>query len=198
MPLSQRLGERRAEQLIPGGTLGPVSWGWWRFPASHQAHLASVQAALEGAGLGLHAWSCHRSPGNPLLAAPCSERSPAPPGLAPPPPRRHALCTGIVPPGATSGPPRLLGVCPRCSLCPHFPQLPPALATPLLPWLVPFLQEPTAEPSSSPLHPGIPSERAVSSLCPSKCPCLFLGGGFHLLFHPLSVYWQPSCWGCIS
>lgn len=82
MPLSQRLGECRAEQLLPGGKPGPMSWGWWRFPASHQAHLPSVQTALEGVGLGLQMWSRHRFPGNPLLTAPCSKRSPAPPGLA--------------------------------------------------------------------------------------------------------------------
>ena len=173
-----------------------MSWGWWRLPASHWAHLPSVQTALEGVGLGLQTWSRHRFPGNPLLAAPCSERSPAPPGLALP--RGSAPFARAVCPRATSGPPRLLGVCTHCSLCPHFPQLPPTLATPLLPWLVPLLQEPTAEPSFSPLHPGVPSGRAVSSLCPSKCPCLFLGGGFHFLFHPLNVYWQPSCRGCIS
>lgn len=114
----------RAERLIPGGEPGPMSWGWWRFPASHRVHLPSVQTALEGVGLGLQTWSRHRFPGNPLLAAPCSERSPAPPGLALPPgsaPFAQAVC-----PWATSGLPRLLGVCTtafsaRTSLSSHPP-----------------------------------------------------------------------------
>ena len=81
---------------------------------------------------------------------------------------------------------------------PALPSAPTALATLLLPWLVPVLQELTAEPCVSPLHSGVPSGRAVSALCSSKCPRLFLGSGFHFLFHSPSIYWQPSCPGLIQ
>lgn len=182
VPLSQRLGGRRAERLIPGGKPGPMSWGWWRFPASHWAHLPSVQTALEGVGLGLQTWSRHRFPGNPLLAAPCSERSPAPPGLALP--RGSAPFARAVCPRATSGPPRLLGVCTHCSLCPHFPQLPPILATPLLPgWCLYFrsrLQSHLSAPFTQASRQGEPSPPCV----PASAPVYFWVVGFTFFFIP--------------
>lgn len=184
MPLSQRLGERRAEQLIPGGTLGPVSWGWWRFPASHQAHLASVQAALEGAGLGLHAWSCHRSPGNPLLAAPCSERSPPPPGLAPPRPggvpSAQALCPWEPPqvrPGSSASAHTALSA--HTSLSSH-----PPLPLRFYPgWCLFFrsrLQSRLPAPFTQASRQGEPSHPCV----PASAPVYFWAVGFTFSFIP--------------
>ena len=157
----------------------------------------SVQSALEGDGFRI------ASVPSPLpweSFARCPLLLVEPSSLGPCPPQGSA---GSVP---TGEPPQ---VCTGASVCPlrrlpvllslpALPSAPTSLATLLLSWLVPVLQELTTEPCVSPLHPGVPSGQAVSALCSSKCPCLFLGSGFHFLFHSLSVYWRPGCPGLIQ
>lgn len=82
-------------------------------------------------GLGLQTWSRHHFPGNPLLAAPCSEWTPAPSGLALPAGKRRPVHRQCAPRGShlRSAPAPRFAPCGVGPLCP-LPVLPSAPTRP--------------------------------------------------------------------
>lgn len=191
---AQRLGECKAEPLIPGRKRSPSLGNSGVCadvpPASpHQAHFPFVQTSLEGDGFRIaNVVPVATSLGILCSLLPALNGAQLPRAL-PSPQGSGSLYTGSVPPrGSHLGSRTGSSVCPlrrwpRCSL-PALPSAPTRPCQSAVAWRVPVLQEPTPEPSVSPFtqasRQGKPSQLCV----PASAPVYFWAVGFTSSFIP--------------